>query len=106
MDKSLGKRIEECRNKKGLSLAKLARLCEITSMYLRQIESGNMMPSLNLFISICNQLEASPSYLLQDMVVCNDLCKCSEQKEFLDKCSPKQENMFVAILKKAIKHTR
>lgn len=106
MDKSLGARIKEYRNQKGLTSDKLAVRCNIDTTYLRQIEGGIKTPSLNLFINICNKLEVSPNYLLQDIVKANELSEFPELEELWEKCSPKQTAMFVAILKEAIKHTQ
>ena len=64
----LGKRINEVRKARGLTADKLSELCNINATYLRQIEGGAKMPSLPVFIDICNALHVSPDYLLQDEV--------------------------------------
>ena len=50
----LGKRINEVRKARGLTADKLSELCNINATYLRQIEGGAKMPSLPVFIDICN----------------------------------------------------
>ena len=64
--KGLGKRINEVRKDRGFTADKLSELCNINATYLRQIEGGVKMPSLPVFIDICNSLRISPDYLLQD----------------------------------------
>ena len=71
MDKqSLGKRIRLVRKEKGYTGEQLAALCSISPSYLRQIESGSKIPSLPLFVQLCNAMNVSPTYLFAD-VCCN-----------------------------------
>ena len=62
----LGKYINIVRKDRGLTSDRLSELCNINATYLRQIESGVKIPSLPVFIDICNALKISPDYLLQD----------------------------------------
>lgn len=57
--KGLGKRINEVRKDRGFTADKLSELCNINATYLRQIEGGVKMPSLPVFIDICNALRIS-----------------------------------------------
>ena len=63
---ALGKRINMTRKKQGLTSEKLSELCNINATYLRQIEGGTKTPSLPVFVTICQQLQVSPHYLLSD----------------------------------------
>ena len=66
MDKKLlGRRINLARKDKGLTSEKLSEACNINATYLRQIEAGSRSPSLPMFISICEHLSVSPSYVLR-----------------------------------------
>ena len=71
----LGKRINEVRKARGLTADKLSELCTINATYMRQIEGGAKMPSLPVFIDICNALHVSPDYLLQDELEENEVSK-------------------------------
>ena len=71
----LEKRINEVRKARGLTADKLSELCNINATYLRQIEGGAKMPSLPVFIDICNALHVSPDYLLQDELEENEVSK-------------------------------
>lgn len=67
MDKKLlGRKINAARKDRGITGEQLAELCSINATYLRQIEAGTKIPSLPLFVTICKELKASPSYLLAD----------------------------------------
>ena len=76
--KGLGKRINEVRKDRGFTADKLSELCNINATYLRQIEGGVKMPSLPVFIDICNALRISPDYLLQDEMGENEISKIKE----------------------------
>ena len=72
MDKQLlGRRIRLVRKEKGHTGEELAELCHISPTYLRQIESGAKIPSLPLFVKLCNALNVSPAYLFAD--VCRNM---------------------------------
>ncbi len=60
----LGKKIAGLRKSKKITSEKLANMCNVYSGHIRQIESGVRLPSLKLFVDICNVLQASPEYLL------------------------------------------
>lgn len=55
--KTLGKRINITRKDHGITAEQLAERCSINATYLRQIEGGSKIPSLPLFIQLCNTLE-------------------------------------------------
>ncbi len=63
---ALGIRIHEIRRKAGISSDRLAELCGVGAVHIRKIESGAKVPSIHLFVRICNALHISPEYLLQD----------------------------------------
>ena len=62
----LGNRIHEVRKRAGISSDRLAELCDVGAVHIRKIESGSKGPSIQLFTRICNALQISPYYLLQD----------------------------------------
>lgn len=64
--KGLGNRIKTARKERGMTAEKLAELCNINAIYLRQIEAGSKTPSLPMFVELCSQLRVSPSLLLTD----------------------------------------
>ena len=69
---TLGARIYTVRRKKGIPSNRLAELCGVGAVHIRKIESGVKLPSIPRFIMICNALETSPQYLLQDSLDLND----------------------------------
>lgn len=69
MNKKLfGSRINKARKDRGLTAEKLAEACNINATYLRQIEGGTKVPSLPVFVTLCQELKVSPNYILPDLV--------------------------------------
>ncbi|MCI9124729.1 MAG: helix-turn-helix transcriptional regulator [Eubacterium sp.] len=60
----LGQKIAGLRKSKKITSEKLAYMCSVYPGHIRQIESGVRLPSLKLFVDICNALQVSPEYLL------------------------------------------
>lgn len=100
----LGKRINMVRKNKGFTSDKLSELCNINATYLRQIEGGAKVPSLPVFISICNALEISPDYLLRDVLKDNEICKIRELADLWDSASPSQQEIAVAMLRAVLEY--
>lgn len=68
----LGRRIYTARREHGITSNQLAELCDVGAVHIRKIESGKKLPSMQTFIMICNALQTSPQYLLQDSLAFSD----------------------------------
>ena len=98
----LGKRINEVRKSRGLTADKLSELCNINATYLRQIEGGTKVPSMPIFVSLCQQLRVSPNYLLKDTLSDNEYSDITELAQLLDTASPSQIRLATAMIKSAL----
>ena len=106
MDKEgLGKRINEARKMQNLTGEKLAELCNINATYLRQIEGGAKVPSLPVFVSLCENLKVSPNYLLKDTLTENEYSGIRELAQLLDTATPEQLRLITAMIQAAVKIT-
>lgn len=65
---TLGKRINQLRKKRGLTSEQLSEICGVNAVHIRKIESGSSLPSISLFIKICNALCVSADFLLGDLL--------------------------------------
>jgi len=73
MDKKLfGRKLYQLRRGKGLTSETLSEKVDVTSVFIRQIESGKSLPSLSNFVDICNALDASPNVMLANEIRVND----------------------------------
>mgnify|MGYP002311181964 CR=1 FL=1 len=97
--KGLGRRVNMVRKDRGLTTDKLSELCNINATYLRQIEGGAKVPSLPVFISICNALRISPDYLLRDALTDNEVSEIRELTELWKCSSPDQQETASAMIR-------
>ena len=102
--KGLGKRINMVRKDRGFTADKLSELCNINATYLRQIEGGTKVPSLPVFINICNALKISPDYLLRDSLSDNDVSKIKELTELWEHTSPSQQEIVAIMIRAVLEH--
>lgn len=106
MDKKLlGKRINLARKDKGLTSEKLSEICNINATYLRQIEAGSRCPSLPMFVSICESLSVSPSYLLADQFKAPEIQEMDILFDLWKKATPKQIKMISSMIQTALSNT-
>lgn len=106
MDKKLlGKRINIARKEQKMTGDKLAEACNISPTYLRQIEAGTKLPSLPVFVTLCQSLKASPSYLLIDSLDGNEVRDMDTLFDLWKKATPSQIRMMTAMIQAALEST-
>lgn len=67
MDKvTFGHRLRIVRKEQHLTSEKLSEICEISPVFVRQIECAMRTPSLKVFARLCVELDISADYLLGD----------------------------------------
>ena len=62
--RDIGHRIKHIRLEKGYSQEKLSELIGVGASHMSHIESGKTIPSMEVFINLCNVLECSSDELL------------------------------------------
>ncbi len=103
MDKKLlGKRINAARKDRGLTSEKLSELCGINATYLRQIESGAKLPSLPLFVCLCEKLRTSPAYLLAEQLGGDESTGIDALLELQRSATPGQLRLVNAMISSAL----
>ena len=105
-EKGLGKRINMARKERGYTADRLSELCSINATYLRRIEGGTKVPSLPVFINICNALKISPDYLLRDSLTDNDVSKIRELTELWENTPPSQQEIAAAMLRAVLERKK
>lgn len=100
----LGKRINTVRKDRGLTADKLSEICNINATYLRQIEGGVKIPSLPVFIDICNALKISSDYLLQDELTENEISTIHEIEILWKDTSPSKQELALSMIKTVLEH--
>lgn len=89
----IGERIKELRQKKGITVNKLANLSGVSQSYLRDIELGNKQPTVEYLSYICEALGISLSRFFSDEKEINEL------DILLDNLTEKQKSLLAEFLK-------
>ena len=99
MDKvELGAKIREVRKECGYTQEKLAEMADIGTMYLGEIERGEKMPSLKIFIQLIESMNVSADYILRNELSSGKEYVFDEITKKLDKLTPKQRKAAGDIL--------
>lgn len=105
MDKKLlGQKINLARKDRGLTSEKLSEICNINATYLRQIESGAKVPSLPVFVSLCQALKVSPSYLLAELLPDPEIREMDSLLELWKTATPSQIKLINSMIRSALDH--
>jgi len=67
-----GRKLNALRREKQISSERLSEMCGVNAVFIRQIENATRLPSLPVFVRICNSLQVSPSYFLADSLIWNE----------------------------------
>ncbi len=94
---AIGTRIKEARLKKKLTQEQLAERADIGFYYVGEIERGQKLPSLSVFVRIVEALGVSADSLLKDELSAIPYFN-NEISEKLNKLTPKQRAVAVSIL--------
>lgn len=94
----LALRIREARKAKGYTQEVLAEKADITVVFMGEIERGEKMPSIKVFIRLVNALGVSADYILRNEVDSGKTYVFDEITKSLEKLSPKQRKTAEDIL--------
>lgn len=100
--KLFGKKLNMARKDCGLTSEKLSEICGLNSTYLRQIEGGTKIPSLPVFVLLCQKLKVSPSYLLSESFEDFGAQEMEVLFELWQQATPTQLKLISAMVKSAL----
>ena len=96
--KSIGKRIRECRKKKGWNRETFAEKIGLSATFTGMLERGEKTPGFETFITILNVLEVSADLILSDVTNVGYTVKSTELSEKLATLNPEaRERIFAAL---------
>jgi len=88
---AFGKRLNAARKERRITYEQLSSLCDLnSSVFVRQIGCASRLPSLPVFVTLCNKLGVSPNYLLADSLNLDEDDKLRQIEERLRELSPRQ----------------
>ncbi len=88
--RALGMRLAIARKESGFTSERLAQECDVSAVYIRQIESGRHQPSITTLIKLGNVLHRSLDYFVQDSMEWNELNTLTEIAEKCKNLTPEQ----------------
>lgn len=100
--KYFGKRIQLARKEQKLTSEKLAELCSINSVYMRKIEAGEKVPSMAVFLKICEVLKVTPNYLLAETLTELEIPNTEQLTELINNATPLQMKLITTMLQSAL----
>ena len=87
---------------KGLTGKDLAELCGINPTYLKQIEKWHKYAQSADVITVCQQLQVSPNYLLAANLGTLGCSNSEDLSLMLEKASPRQAELMSAMIRSAV----
>ena len=82
-DKSIGRKIRQCREAKGIKREAFAEMVDLSVSYLSALERGEKLPKLDTFIRIANTLQVPSDLLLADVLSVRNQITASSLSESL-----------------------
>ena len=103
---TIGKNIRKYRLMKKLRQEDLAEKAGLTTNYIRMVERGEKIPSLETFINILNALGVSADMVLSEVLDTGYTVKNSMLNEKLEKLTPEDRNRIYEVLDTLIKQSK
>ena len=99
MDKlTIGDRIKEARKNQGFTQEKLAEILGVSVEFVGQIERGQKLPGMQVFIKLIEVLNVSADYLLRDSISTGQLFGDNALGSKIKKLSCKERIALEALI--------
>ncbi len=97
----IGVRIREVRKERGFTCEGLAMQAGTTGGYIRQIESvrSPKLPGIDIFIRICEVLDVTPNYLLQDQLKAGSQDEHADYVAMWENLPPSKQELINVMIK-------
>lgn len=94
----VGKRIQETRQRRGMTQSELAQKLGMTPKYISNLECGGKTPTLETFVAIANALEIDANTLLVDVLNTSNEIRCSALWEKFLAFPPEKRQKLLRIM--------
>ena len=98
IDKRIGKRVKQCRERLGISQEELAEKTGLTANYISTVERGMSFPRCEKLIILLNGLEVSADAIFCDVLEHSTSSKSSELSEKLASLSPQAQKRILQMV--------
>lgn len=103
---AFGQQVHTARIGAHLQVADLADRLGVSEIFIRHIELGRRLPSLTVFVALCNALHVAPSYFLAKDLDLGVDDPVQMAIDVVSDCSPRQSAMMMDMLAAACKHVK
>ncbi len=103
IEKSIGKRIQENRKKKGITQESLAEMVGLTTNHLSAIERGASGIRLEMLVHIINILECTADDIFCDVVDSAYINRASRISDSVSSLTPENRDKVFEVLETLIK---
>lgn len=97
--KDIGVRIRKARKTAGLSQEKLAEEVGVGTTHISHIETGKVLPSMSVFISLLNVLQISADEVVAGNVERSEVQLMKEVQEIMEDCTPEQRRKLIQVMR-------
>lgn len=98
IDKRIGKRIKQARERLGLTQEEFAEKTGLTTNYISTVERGASFPRCEKLILLLNSLETSADAIFCDVITHSNDYKASQLSEELETLPPEAQKRILQIV--------
>lgn len=106
IDKRIGKRIKECRERLGLTQEQFAEKTGLTTNYISTVERGASFPRYEKLITILNTLQVSADAIFCDVLTYGNEYKASQLSAELSSLPPEAQKRILQIVEMMVKQEK
>ena len=106
IDKRIGKRIKECRERLGLTQEQFAEKTGLTINYISTVERGASFPRCEKLITIMNTLQVSADAIFCDVLTHSSDYKTSKLSSELSTLPPEAQNRILQMVELMIRQEK
>lgn len=103
IDKRIGKRIKECRERLGLTQEQFSEKTDLSVNYISTVERGASFPRCEKLITIINALEVSADAVFCDVIDHSTEYKANEIDKRISKLPTAEQKRILEMLELMIK---
>ena len=106
IDKRIGERIKQCREKLGLTQDQFAERLGLTTNYISTVERGASFPRCEKLIAIINGLEVSADAIFCDVTTHSTSYRSNQLADELNDLPPEEQQRILEIVEFMIQQAK
>lgn len=106
IDKRIGERIKQCRERLGLTQDQFAERLGLTTNYISTVERGASFPRCEKLIAIINGLEVSADAIFCDVITHSNEYRGGQLSEELKQLPPEEQQRILEIVELMVQQAK